>query len=453
MKRNFNWVSTGKSRPPPPRSKINYKYQREKHKSQFLLLYSTRKEVHLNFLKTNHIMTPFGHFVILLNTAASTIVLNMTPKNPVAHVGDRLVVTCSASQCVDAVTFSWRAIFDKPLDSPGQSNESASQLVFDPVELKHQNLIVCEASCGIEKTQKTATVKVFAFSKDPVISGSDLLTEGQDRELTCTVPDVYPAQHLVIDWLLGDEVLIGEEHPNLMDGDVVQTVTSVLKYKPKAQDHGQTLSCRATLDTDTVPKDQQTRKTVASMTVQYSPRNVNMSTNTQVNIGDSFTLMCHADGHPKPTVLWRRLEQDGHSVVAGNDETLLVKEALWSHSGQYECVAQNTVGNLTAHLTVNVQGPPEKPILRLTPSGELKEGDNVTISCYSESGPHGHVALRQVTGVHLAVPRTKQGHASTSITIQSLSIRDSGRYECEASNPYGNKTSYINFTVREHLLL
>lgn len=87
-----------------------------------------------------------------------------------------------------------------------------------------------------------------------------------------------------------------------------------------------------------------------------APRNVNISQNTEVKIGESFMLSCRAEGNPKPTVLWRRLRQDGHLVVAGEGDTLLVKEVSWSNDGEYECEMCNTAGNLTAHVTVIVQG-------------------------------------------------------------------------------------------------
>lgn len=94
-------------------------------------------------------------------------------------------------------------------------------------------------------------------------------------------------------------------------------------------------------------------------------------------------------------------------------------------------------------------GPPEKPVLYLSPSGELKAGDSVTITCQSESGPQGRVALRQLTGSQGAELQSNQGH--TSITVQSLTARDSGLYECQATNPYGKQTSSINITVFNEL--
>uniref|UniRef100_A0A3P8YG91 Ig-like domain-containing protein n=1 Tax=Esox lucius TaxID=8010 RepID=A0A3P8YG91_ESOLU len=87
-----------------------------------------------------------------------------------------------------------------------------------------------------------------------------------------------------------------------------------------------------------------------------------------------------------------------------------------------------------------------KPVLHLSPSGELKEGDSVTISCQSECGSRGCVSLRQVAGGQGAELQSSLGNAS--ITIQSLTVRDSGRYECEATNPFGSVTSAINVTVR-----
>uniref|UniRef100_A0AAZ3PJ68 Ig-like domain-containing protein n=1 Tax=Oncorhynchus tshawytscha TaxID=74940 RepID=A0AAZ3PJ68_ONCTS len=359
-------------------------------------------------------------------------------------IGDSLVLTCKASGCAEAVTFTWSSLIDRSLYGKTETNGTVSLQIFNPLGIHHINTVVCKATCrtkGEDKqnAQTSTKVNVYALPKDPTISRSDLLTEGQESNLTCTVPDVYPAKRLIIEWLLGDEVLLKQdEHLE------VQTVTSVLKYRPTAQNNGQNVTCRATLD---IGIDKRTRETVVSMTVQCkcisvknSPRNIIISENTQVKIGDGFTLTCHAEGNPEPTVLWRKLDQDGRSVVAGEGATLLVEEASWSHGGEYECVAHNFVGNLTAHMT---------PVLYLSPSGELKAGDSVTITCQSESGPQGRVALCQLTGSQGAELQSNQGH--TSITVQSLTARDSGLYECQATNPYGKQTSSINITVFDEL--
>ncbi|XP_014044829.2 vascular cell adhesion protein 1 isoform X2 [Salmo salar] len=391
-----------------------------------------------NFSK--QIMTAFALWMVLLPIAASKFVLNLTPKDPMARVGDSLVLTCKASGCAGDVMFTWASLLDRSLYGKTETNGTVSLQIFNQLGIRHINKVLCKATCTTkgEKAQTSTKVNVYALPKDPTISRSDLLTEGQESNLTCTVPDVYPAERLIIEWLLGDEVLLKQdEHLE------VEPVTSVLKYRPTAQNIGQNVTCRATLD---IGIDKRTRETVASMTVQYSPRNITISENTQVNIGDSFTLTCRAEGNPEPTVLWRKLDQDGRSVVAGEGATLLVEEASWSHGGEYECVAHNVVGNRTAHMTVNVQGPPEKPVIYRSPSGELKAGDSVTITCQSESG---RVALRQLTGSQGAELQSNQGH--TSITVQSLTATDSGLYECQATNPYGKQTSFLNFTVLDEL--
>ncbi|XP_055738628.1 vascular cell adhesion protein 1-like [Salvelinus fontinalis] len=400
---------------------------------------STRTTCNLS----KQIMTAFALWIVLLPTAASEFVLNLTPKDPMARVGDCLVLTCKASGCTGTVTFTWSSLLDRSLYGKTETNGTVSLQIFNPLVIQHVNTVVCKATCrtkreDIQKAQTSTKVDVYALPKDPTISRSDLLTEGQESNLTCRVPDVYPAERLIIEWLLGDVLLKQDEHLE------VQTVTSVLKYRPTAQNNGQNVTCRATLD---IGIDKRTRETVASMTVQYSPRNITISENTRVKIGDSFTLTCSAEGNPEPTVLWRKLDQDGCSVVAGEGATVLVEEASWSHGGEYECVAHNVVGNRTAHMTFHVQGPPEKPVLKLSPSGELKAGDSVTITCQSESGPQGRVALRQLTGSQGAELQSNQGHTSTSITVQSLPAKDSGLYECQATNPYGKQTSSINFTV------
>ncbi|XP_070305147.1 vascular cell adhesion protein 1 [Salvelinus sp. IW2-2015] len=402
-----------------------------------------------NFSK--QIMTAFALWIVLLPTAASKFVLNLTPKDPMARVGDSLVLTCKASGCAETVTFTWSSLLDRSLYGKTETNGTVSLQIFNPLVIQHVNVVVCKATCRTkgEDTQKAQTstkVNVYALPKDPTISRSDLLTEGQESKLTCTVPDVYPAERLIIEWLLGDEVLLKQdEHLE------VQTVTSVLKYRPTAQNNGQNVTCRATLD---IGIDKRIRETVASMTVQYSPRNITISENTRVKMGDSFTLQsctrlletsdltdCRAEGNPEPTVLWRKLDQDGRSVVAGEGATVLVEEASWSHGGEYECVAHNVVGNRTAHMTVHVQAPPTNLSMELFPSAEFEKGQNVTIRSWAVGVPAPSATLvRLRDGVEL--------HSSDgTFHLVHLGPEHAGLYLLNVTNVVGHQSLSFSLSV------
>uniref|UniRef100_A0AAY5KX02 Ig-like domain-containing protein n=1 Tax=Esox lucius TaxID=8010 RepID=A0AAY5KX02_ESOLU len=376
-----------------------------------------------------------------------------------------LVLTCSASECAGDVTFTWQSLKDRPLYGRMEKNNTASQQIFDPVGMQHEGKVSCVATCADpkDKAQRSASVEVYAFPKDPIISGSELLTEGQDSDLTCTVPDVYPADRLKVQWLLGDKVLKDNKAVNPVVKGEAQTVTSVLKYKPTAQDHGQNVTCRATLDIKTEPE---TRETVASITVQckyimhlgpepftkmgflntqnyyylatisvcprlfqgsnkpnYSPRDVHISENIQVNIGESFTLTCQAKGHPEPTVLWRKLEKGGLSVMVGDGETLRVKETSWSHDGDYECMSHNTVGNLTAQVTVYcelsfITGDPI-----ISGSELLTEGQDSDLTCtVPDVYPADHLKVQWLLGDKVlnddkAVNPVVKGEAQTVTSV------------------------------------
>ena len=70
--------------------------------------------------------------------------------------------------------------------------------------------------------------------------------------------------------------------------------------------------------------------------------------------GDNVTLSCNADGNPLPMVSWTK---DGFSLVAsgnsrisfsGKNRTLTILNASKRDSGEYRCVAKNSLGNDTS---------------------------------------------------------------------------------------------------------
>lgn len=77
------------------------------------------------------------------------------------QVGDDLELTCRASGCPVKVVFVWNTIMDRVLGGASKDNENFSQLLFSNISTKHQNIIVCRASCHGTPTQKTSELKVY----------------------------------------------------------------------------------------------------------------------------------------------------------------------------------------------------------------------------------------------------------------------------------------------------
>ena len=72
----------------------------------------------------------------------------------------------------------------------------------------------------------------------------------------------------------------------------------------------------------------------------YSPNQI-------VFAGNDVFLYCKAQGIPKPEIFWTEPKYVSNSLrkVKGNDH--VIRNAILSDNGQYNCTAINSVGNTT----------------------------------------------------------------------------------------------------------
>ena len=74
-----------------------------------------------------------------------------------------------------------------------------------------------------------------------------------------------------------------------------------------------------------------------------------------------MTLFCNASGNPMPTTFsWTvngsAVTVDGRISLSQDDKQLTITNVTRGDSGQYRCVANNSVGNVTSDAaTLNVQ--------------------------------------------------------------------------------------------------
>ncbi|KAL1023191.1 hypothetical protein UPYG_G00037490 [Umbra pygmaea] len=380
-------------------------------------------------------------WLLILPATAFAFQVELKPKTALFRVGDREELRCSVKGCSNSVTISWASLEDKPIFAKINTTGLESVVVFDPVKITHDDSLLCKASCGGMNKQQRTNVKVYSFPGAPVISGHDGLLLGQPKTLTCEVKNMYPLEFAQLEWLREDVVLQTD----------LESMMSTYMLTPTPADSNRSISCRATHTKEGVPDDEKTKISTVSLEVLYPPEITSISEPAVVGVGSSLTLSCQAKGNPKPNLRWKVTGTGGETITVGRSEKLVLRDVTLMHSGQYECVANNSIGNITASVKVIVQAPPTNTTISVTPASGVKEGESVTVSCRSDGAPVGRVVLRRLSEDQ-AVELQSSYDTFTSFTMDSAQLADSAVYQCEASNEYGSQNVSTLLSIGVHPL-
>ncbi|XP_026121298.1 B-cell receptor CD22-like [Carassius auratus] len=167
---------------------------------------------------------------------------------------------------------------------------------------------------------------------------------------------------------------------------------------------------------------------IVTLNVMYPPRNVSVSINPSGVIveGDSVTLSCSSDSNPPAEISWLK----GRTFV-GSGRIYRISNISSDHSGEYKCKSSNEHGEKYSDaVTLNVMYAPRNVSVFINGSGEIVEGDSVTLICSSDSNPPA-----------LNFSWFQESQSSSVGSGQSFSALQSGRFYCEVHNQHGFQRS------------
>ncbi|XP_058601188.1 B-cell receptor CD22-like isoform X2 [Onychostoma macrolepis] len=174
------------------------------------------------------------------------------------------------------------------------------------------------------------------------------------------------------------------------------------------------------------------------LSVTYPPRNVlvSISGSGEIVEGDSVTLICSSESNP-PALNFSWFK--GGTTV-GSGRIYSISKISSDHSGEYKCKSRNKHGEkYSAAVTLNVMYPPRNISVFINGSGEIVEGDSVTLICSSDSNPPA-----------LNFSWFKENQSSAVGSGQSFSALQSGCFYCEAHNQHGSQRSdAVTVTVHQ----
>ncbi|XP_073698592.1 B-cell receptor CD22-like [Garra rufa] len=152
----------------------------------------------------------------------------------------------------------------------------------------------------------------------------------------------------------------------------------------------------------------------------------------RVTEGDSVRLTCKSSCTltDRATFIWYRNSQPLTERRDTNNQ-LLLQSVRREDAGRYSCALHgHTYISPDVHL--NVTYPPVNPVISISPSGEIVEGDSVTLICSSDSNPPPEISWFK-GGTSVGSGRI--------YSISNISSDHSGEYKCKSINKHGEKDS------------
>ncbi|XP_051564412.1 matrix-remodeling-associated protein 5-like [Myxocyprinus asiaticus] len=181
--------------------------------------------------------------------------------------------------------------------------------------------------------------------------------------------------------------------------------------------------------------------------------------NYTVHDGEEVYIHCTAEGAPSPAIRW--VTMSGAQIrpsqfVNGNlyvfpNGTLYIRNPKEKDSGNYECVAVNSVGvsRRTVSLLVKRNSSTAKIMSTPSQSTDVSYGDQLSLNCTATGSPNSRIIWRtpskKLVDVHYSFDRRIKVLSNGTLTIKSVTHRDEGDYLCVARNKMGDV--YILFKV------
>nr|XP_019960350.1 PREDICTED: titin-like [Paralichthys olivaceus] len=181
-------------------------------------------------------------------------------------------------------------------------------------------------------------------------------------------------------------------------------------------------------------------------------------TSLQQTEGLPVRFECRVAGSSPIEVSWLK---DGEPLTHGNDFSMLyddntavlqIDHSEMRHSGEYTCVANNSVGSASCRAKLTLQEPRYPPVFDRTLSPqEVTVGDSIELECHmTGSAPikvtwsKDHKDIRSGGNYKMSCDDN-----TPHLTIVKADRADTGRYFCHATNDVGKDSCSSDITVKE----
>ncbi|XP_067899351.1 Schwann cell myelin protein-like isoform X2 [Heterodontus francisci] len=280
---------------------------------------------------------------------------------------------------------------------------------------------------------------VYARPTKPIISFSTELVEGINTSLICSSSNVAQNAEPSLNWYGISDEAAEQRKVNEQIGNL----SSYLVFIPSYQDHKKIIKCSVNYSNYLYSDEAN-----ITLQVKYAPKNITIQGDSgsqmEIKEGDKVSLTCTSNSFPEATYTWYKREEDRSQTESLNftGATLTFHNISRRDSGFYNCAATNSLGNETSEaLEIRVQYAPKHIAIQGGNRSQLdiKEGDKVSLTCTSNSYPEA-----TYTWYKREEDRSQTesfNFTGATLTFHNISRRDSGFYNCAATNYLGKETS------------
>nr|XP_054601796.1 neural cell adhesion molecule L1-like protein isoform X3 [Nothobranchius furzeri] len=164
--------------------------------------------------------------------------------------------------------------------------------------------------------------------------------------------------------------------------------------------------------------------------------------------GEDLELECFPGGLPTPAITWIKMGEnlsDRHKMTNFNKH-LSISNVDVNDQGKYMCMAENSAGKAVHYFDVIVQEPPSW--IAEPPRSQLAVvGSDVAIRCSVSGIPPPAITWSRNGKMFKDDPQSNRRVLDDMVMLHKAESKDSGVYQCEASNSHGTILANINVLV------
>ncbi|XP_045537813.1 hemicentin-1 isoform X2 [Papilio machaon] len=353
-------------------------------------------------------------------------------------VGDTLVINCLVIGGRPPPHISWyngEVLVDASGSESDIPNVRQNELYL-PLT-RDTNRITCKATNTVLSAPISSYVDIELYLSASNVTihwlkdiQSNTLQAGNTYVVKCTAYEVYPSPDIA--WWLNHKHLT--QYSNQTWNHMTKTAESYLQLSPTMKDDRATLACVAT--NPAIPPGKNSKADVITLNVTYVPI-VEVSTVESGKLNGvienyTFRLICDVKANPRADrFMWYfnntniDENQDWQEYVFGN--MLIIKKAFRKHTGQYSCIAKNSIGEGEAEgINITVLYAPE-----CTNNGVSLINEVITCHVRSVPDPSSFTwYIRTDSQFEELTTRSP----SVSLSIVTISLTKTANITCEAKN-------------------